>query len=533
VGRRIYDIYFKDLVTGKLLRDKIASVTPDFIWAADNKTVFFVRQDPETLRHYQVYRYELGGGEPELIFEEKDDTYGVGLGVSRTKKFLFLSVGKRDSTEIRVLKADEPRGTWRTFLPREMNHEYSIEDAGDRFYILTNWQAQNFRVMEAPHAAASKLEWKELIAHDAKTFIEGIDVYEKYMVLSQRQNGLTQLAVWLRDERRAHPVKFPDPVYQVEFYALPDYKSEIVRFNYESMVQPRSVMEEDYLGVNRTTRKVREVPGYDKDLYETRRLWAEANDGTLIPISLVMRKDRAMDGKGPLLLYAYGSYGISTEAYFRSTVVSLMDRGFAYAVAHIRGGSEMGREWYEQGRMFHKMNTFTDFIAAVEKLIHDKYTGEDHLHIMGGSAGGLLMGAVINLRPDLFKSAVAAVPFVDVLTTMLDASIPLTTGEYNEWGDPRIKEQYMVMRKYSPYDNIEAKAYPNLLVTTGYHDSQVQYWEPAKWVAKLREMKTDDNLLLMYTELEAGHSGASGRFEPLKTLAKTYGFILMLEGFKD
>lgn len=534
VGRRIYDIYFKDLTTGELRKDKISAVTPDFVWAADNKTVFFVRQDPETLRSYQLYRYEVGGGAgPELVYEEKDTTYNIGVDASKTHKFLFLGIEKRDSTETRVLRADDPHGAWRVFQAREKDHEYSIEDGGDGFYILTNWKAKNFRLMRAPYEATDKSEWKEVVPHDPRVFLETFDVYEKFLVIAQRENGLSQLAVRGRAGQKPRTLKFPDPAYEVALQPLPDYHSDVVRFRYESLVQPPSVIEEDFATEKRVLRKLREVPGYNKDLYETRRLWAPAPDGTLVPISLVMRKDRKLDGKSPLLLYAYGSYGLTTDVYFRSSVVSLLDRGFAFALAHIRGGSEMGREWYEQGRMFHKMNTFTDFIASAEKLIHDGYTSPEHLHIMGGSAGGLLMGAVINMRPDLFKGVVAMVPFVDVLTTMLDETLPLTTGEYNEWGDPRIKEQYMYMRRYSPYDNIERKAYPNLLVTTGYHDSQVQYWEPAKWVAKLREMKTDDHLLLLNTEFGAGHSGASGRFESLKTLAKEYAFILMLEGSKE
>ncbi|MBX3020785.1 MAG: S9 family peptidase [Bdellovibrionales bacterium] len=535
VGRRINDIYFKDLVSGKMLTDKIDDVTPNFIIAPDNKTVFYVRQDPETLRSYQLFRYEIGSGKPgELVYEEKDTTYNIGVELTKSQKYIFLQIEKRDSSEYRILEANNPRGQFEVFLPRELNHEYSMDDGGDRFYILTNWNARNFRLMEAPPTARSRTQWKEVVAHNPKVLLDGADVYQDFVVLSERENGLTQLKVLARHTGgHTRTLKFPDAAYEVNGIALPDYKSPVFRFNYQSLVVPPSVLEENFATEKRETLKTREVPNYDPNLYETRRIWASAPDGVLVPISLVMRKDTELNGKNPALLYGYGSYGYSMEPTFRSTAVSLMDRGFVFAVAHIRGGSEMGRDWYEQGRLSHKMNTFTDFIACAEKLIKDGYTSEKHLHIMGGSAGGLLMGAVINLRPDLFKSAIAAVPFVDVLTTMLDESIPLTTGEYREWGNPNIKEQYQDMRKYSPYDNIEKKAYPNLLVTTGYHDSQVQYWEPAKWVAKLRDLKTDDNLLLMYTELEAGHSGASGRFEALKTLAKEYAFILMLEGVKD
>lgn len=531
VGRRIYEISFRDLRTGKDLPDKIKAVTPNFVWAEDGKTVLFVRQDPETLRAYQLLRYELGQqGEPELVYEEKDTTYNVGVEASKTHKYIFLGIEKRDSSEVRVIPADQPRATFRTLIPREMHHEYSVEDGGDRLYVLTNWQAKNFRLMEAPYDLHAKSQLKEVIAHDPKVLLEHADVNAKFIALSARENGLSQIRILNRADGKVRPMTFPDPAYEVEFKAQPDYQTNTIRFEYESLVQPPSVIDEDFTTGKRETRKVREVPTYDKSLYETTRIWADAKDGTKVPVTLVMKKGLNLDGNNPTLLYGYGSYGMSMELYFRSTIVSLLDRGFVYAIAHIRGGSEMGRDWYEQGRLKNKMNTFTDFIASAEKLIADKYTSPAHLHIMGGSAGGLLMGAVLNLRPDLFKSAIAAVPFVDVMTTMLDDSIPLTTGEYNEWGNPNVKEQYGWMRAYSPYDNVTAKAYPNILVTTGYHDSQVQYWEPAKWVAKLRELKTDSNLLLMYTEMEAGHGGASGRFEALKTLAKEYAFILMLEG---
>lgn len=533
VGRRIYDLHFKDLRTGQMLGDRINNVTPNFVWAEDNKTIFFVRQDPETLRAYQVFRYELGSRQPELIYEEKDTTYNVGVEKTKTGKFILMQIEKRDSSEYRVLDARNPRGQFEVFLPRGTDHEYALEDAGDRFYVLTNWQAKNFRLMEAPYTARSQSQWKELIPHNPQVLLEGADVYEKYVVLSERENGLPQLKIWSRADKSGRLLKFPDPAYDVSNHPQPEYTNTTVRYEYESLVQPPQVIDEDFVSGKREVRKRREVPGYNADLYESRRLWAVAADGARVPISLVMRKGLKLDGQNPALLYGYGSYGLSMDVHFRGSVISLLDRGFVFAIAHIRGGSEMGREWYEAGRMFRKMNTFTDFIASAEKLIADKYTSREHLHIMGGSAGGLLVGAVINMRPDLFKGAIAAVPFVDVLTTMLDETIPLTTGEYNEWGNPNIREQYQYMRQYSPYDNVERKAYPNLLVTTGYHDSQVQYWEPAKWVAKLRDLKTDNNLLLMFTELEAGHSGASGRFEALKTLAKEYAFILMLEGIKE
>lgn len=531
-GRRIYDIHFRDLATGHTLKDSIKAVTADFVWAEDNKTLFYVRQDPETLRAYQVYRHEVGSGRPaELVYEEPDTTYNVAVDGSKTHKFLFIKIEKRDSTEYRYLDARDPGGKWQTFLPRSLNHEYFLGDGGDRFYILTNWKAKNFRVMQAPYETHAREKWTEVIAHDPGVLIEGIDVNEKFLVLSERSKGLTQLRVWSReDSKLSRLLHFDEPAYEVALRPLPEYGGTTIRFEYESLVQPSTIYDENFLTGQRTLRKRQEVRGYNQNLYETRRIWAMAPDKTLVPITIVKRKDVQLNGRNPMLLYGYGSYGLSLDLYFRSSVVSLLDRGFVYAIAHIRGGSELGRDWYEHGRLKHKMNTFTDFIASTETLIKEGYTSPEHLHIKGESAGGLLMGAVINMRPDLFKSAVAGVPFVDVLTTMLDEDLPLTTGEYNEWGDPRIRTDFEYMRQYSPYDNVERKAYPHLLVTTGYHDSQVQYWEPAKWVAKLRELKTDDHLLLLYTELEAGHGGASGRFEALKILAKEYAFILMLEG---
>ena len=534
VGRRIYDLYVKDLETGKVLKDHVAAITANVVWAADNKTLFYVRQDPKTLRAYQVYRYELGSGKSDLVYEEKDTTYNVSIDVSKRHGLLLMSIYKRDSSEWRLLDAHKPKGDFEVFWPRENDHEYSLVDGGDRLYILTNWRARNFRVMEAAVGTRDKAQWKEVIPPSDKIFIEAIDVFEKFLVINERENGLTQLRTLGRGADKTNRVlKFPDPVFEVVSFNLPDYASAFLRFKYESLVQPPSVYDETFAGEKRELKKVREVPGYNPNLYESRRDWATASDGTKIPISLLMKKGLVLDGSHPTLMEGYGSYGFSNGINFRASIFSLVDRGFVYALPHIRGGSEMGREWYEQGRLKHKMNTFTDFIAVTEKLITDKYTSAKHLYMIGASAGGLLMGAVMNLRPDLYNGVVAGVPFVDVLTTMLDETIPLTTGEYKEWGDPRIKDQYEYMKTYSPYDNVAAKSYPNLLVTTGYHDSQVQYWEPAKWVARLRDLKTNDNLVLLYTELDAGHAGASGRFEALKNLAKQDAFILMLEGFSD
>jgi oligopeptidase B len=533
VGRRIYEIRFRDLETGATLPDRVESATPSMAWAKDNKTLFFVRQDLETLRAHQLWRFELGVAAPLLIFEEKDTTYNVGVSSTKTHNFIFMDIQKRDSSEWRVLDAANPRGEFRIFLPRELKHEYHLDDGGDRFFVLTNWKAKNFRLMEAPLHARSKDEWKEVVPHDPAILREEIEVYESHVVLSERQQGLGQIRVRNRSQGTERLLNFDDPTYELTLRGLEEYRSTDLRFAYESFVQPPSIYDEDLASGKRVLKKERIVPGYDRSKYESKRIWAKATDGTLVPVSLVYLKGLKLDGSNPVLLYGYGSYGLSNSVNFFSAAFSLCDRGFVYAQAHIRGGSEMGREWYESGRLKFKMNTFTDFIASAEKLIADGYTSPQHLHIMGGSAGGLLVGAVMNMRPELFKSVSAGVPFVDVLTTMLDETIPLTTGEYNEWGDPRKKDEYMYMRQYSPYDNIQKRDYPHLFVTTGYHDSQVQYWEPAKWVAKLRDYKTDQNLLLMYTEFEAGHSGASGRFEALKLLAKEFAFILMVEGIKE
>lgn len=532
MGRRIYEIHFRDLRTGKFLPEKIENATPSMAWAKDNRTLFFVRQDKETLRAHQLWRYELGGV-PELVYEEKDTTFNVGISGTKTHNFVLMDIQKRDSSEWRILDASKPRGSFRIFSPREQNHEYQLEDGGDRFFILTNWQAKNFRVMEAPLDASTKTQWKEVIPHSADVLREQIEAYASHLVVAERKEGLGQLRVHNRSTQADRLLKFQDPTYEVTLRSLENYDSPVLRFAYESFVQPPAVYEEGLADGKRVLRKEREVPGYNAHLYESKRIWATAADGVRVPISLVYRKGLKLDGTHPVLLYGYGSYGISNTVNFFGSVFSLCDRGFIWAQPHIRGGSEMGRDWYEKGRLKFKMNTFTDFIASAEKMIADGYTSPQHLHIMGGSAGGLLVGAVMNMRPDLFKSVSAGVPFVDVLTTMLDESIPLTTGEYNEWGDPRVKEDYFYMKQYSPYDNIAKKSYPNLFVTTGYHDSQVQYWEPAKWVAKLREYKTDQNLLLLYTEFDAGHSGASGRFEALKLLAKEFAFILMVEGHKE
>ena len=526
VGRRFYDLFVHDIKTKK--RKKIAgNITPSFVWAEDGKTVFYVKQDPDTLRSNQMYRINVDADkEPVLIFEEKDITFDIGVAKSRTNRYLFLVSSTRDSSEWHYLDAKTPTGHWQVFSPREANHEYGLEDSGSDFLILTNWKAPEFRLMRANVEARKKEAWTEVIPERKGLLLQSVDAYKDFWVLSEREKGLTQIRIFDPKTKAGRLLAFPDEAYVVSGMNLPDFASAQVRFLYSSLIQPYTVYEENVANQKREVLKIDKVPGYDQSKYVTKRLWATAKDGTQIPLSIVMKKDLELDGRAPGLLYGYGSYGLSTEPGFDETVFSLVDRGFVYAQAHIRGGSEMGRQWYDNGRLEKKMNTFTDFIAAGEYLIKEKYVAPKRLSAQGGSAGGLLMGAVINLRPDLFKSVLAEVPYVDALTTMLDETIPLTASEYREWGNPNDKKYYDVIKSYSPYDNVKAQAYPHIFVTTGYHDSQVQYWEPAKWVAKLREVKTDKNLLLFFTDLKSGHSGASGRFELLKQLAKEWVFVL-------
>lgn len=526
VGRRFYDLYVHDL-KARTTKKVVSQITPSFVWAEDGKTVFYVKQDPETLRSNQMYRINLETDEkPTLIYEEKDVTFNIALGKSRTHRYLFMVSSTRDSSEWHYLDAKNPGGAWAVFSPREANHEYGLEDTGSDFLILTNWKAPEFRLMRAKIEARQKDAWTEIIPERKGLLLQSVDAYQDFWVLSEREKGLTQIRLFDPQKKSGRLLSFPDEAYLVSSMNLPDFKSDRVRFLYSSLIQPYTVYEESVTNEKREVLKIDKVPGYDQSRYVTKRLWAEAKDGTKIPVSIVMQKDVKLDGKAPGLLYGYGSYGLSTEPAFDETIFSLVDRGYVYAQAHVRGGSEMGRQWYDNGRLEKKMNTFTDFIAAGEYLIREKYVSPRRLSAQGGSAGGLLMGAVINLRPDLFKSILAEVPYVDALTTMLDESIPLTASEYREWGNPNEKKYYDVIKAYSPYDNVKAQNYPHIFVTTGYHDSQVQYWEPAKWVAKLRELKTDQNLLLFHTDMKAGHSGASGRFEMLKQLAKEWVFVL-------
>jgi oligopeptidase B len=534
LSRRIYTIYFKDLITGEISTEVIENTTGRATWANDNKTIFYSVKDEQTLRPNQVFRYELGNSKKsELVFQEDDETFNCYVYKSRSKKFIIIGSSATMSDEIRLLEADNPTGEFRIFQQRERGLEYSIGHFNNQFYIKTNFEAKNFRLMEVAEGETAKGNWKEVIAHRSDVMLESFMVFKHFLVLDERIKGVSQLRIINQQLNKDHYIEFGEDAFTVWLSVNPEFDTDILRIGYTSLTTPNSTY--DY---NMQTKKLdllkrqEVVGGYSIEEYKSERIYAIAEDAIEVPISLVYKKGTLLDGSAPLLLYAYGSYGHTIDPYFSSTRLSLLDRGFVFAIAHIRGGQVMGRQWYEDGKLLKKMNTFTDFIACAQYLVNAKYTSSDTLFAMGGSAGGLLMGVIANLEPNLFKGVVSAVPFVDVVTTMLDDSIPLTTGEYDEWGNPNEKEYYDYMLSYSPYDNVEAKKYPNMLVTAGYHDSQVQYWEPAKWVAKLRELKTDDNLLLLHTNMEAGHSGASGRFQPYKETALEYAFMLYLMGIE-
>ena len=531
VSRRQYRIRFRDLKSGRDHPDEIRMTDGSMAWAADSRTLVYPVIDPETLRSFKVCRHRLGAPADAVVYEEKDETFDVGIRRSRSRKYLLLASNSTLSDEFRFLDAAKPEGELRTFQSRRRGLEYDIDHFNGRFYVLTNDGAVNFKLMEAAEDKTGREYWTELIAHRPDVLLEDFELFRGYLVLSERRAGLTQVRVIPWGEKQGYEIEFPEQAYMAypAFTSEPD--TDLMRFSYTSLTTPSSVYEFDMKTRSRRLLKREEVlGGYNPERYATERLMAPAYDGTLVPISLVYRKDTPRNAATPLYLYGYGSYGASMDPSFRAVRLSLLDRGFIYALAHVRGGQEMGRRWYDDGKLFKKMNTFTDFISCAEYLVRRGYTSPARLFASGGSAGGLLMGAVANLRPDLFRGIVAAVPFVDVVTTMLDPSIPLTTSEYDEWGDPNQPDCYDYMLSYSPYDNVRAKAYPALLVTTGLHDSQVQYFEPAKWVARLRVLKTDANPLLLRTNMEAGHGGASGRFRRLEETAFEYAFLLRLAG---
>jgi oligopeptidase B len=535
-GRRIYSAYLKNLTTGEILPDVLTNVTENLTWANDNKTLFYGKQDETTLRQYQIHRHVLGTdpGEDQLVFQEDDETFVTYIFRTKSKKFLMIISSQTVSQEYRYLDAGNPFGEFQVFLPREREHEYHIEHFQDRFIIRTNSGAKNFRLVSTPVEKPERRLWQEIIPHREDVYLGDFELFKDYLVLEERARGLTQIRVIPWSGSAGHYLEFDEPAYRANLGVNLEFDTTLLRFEYTSMKTPVSIYDYDMVAHSKTLLKRDEVlGGFDPENYVTERLNARAADGTVVPVSVLYRKGLKKDGTNPLLLYGYGSYGLSIDASFASPRLSLVDRGFVFAIAHVRGGQEMGRRWYEDGKLLNKKNTFTDFIACAEFLISEKFTNPQKLFAMGRSAGGLLMGAVSNLRPDLFKGIVAEVPFVDVITTMLDSSIPLTSGEYDEWGDPNQGQCYDYMLSYSPYDNVEKKAYPAMLITGGLHDSQVQYWEPAKWAAKLRELKTDENRLLLKTNMDAGHGGASGRFRRHHETAFSYAFLLDLAGINE
>jgi len=537
VSRRQYTLRFKNLKTGEFLPDMIPNTTGGAVWANDNKTVFYTMKDP-SLRSFKIFSHTLGTpvSTDKEVYHEADETFGTFVYKTKSEKYIIIGSGSTLSQEYRFIDASNPNSAFKVIQPRERGLEYSVDHFGDSFYIRTNKDgATNFKLMKTPVTKTTKENWTEVIPHRKDTYLENLEIFKDYLVLQERREGLTHMRIkkW-NDPKTDYFVDFGEEAYTANISINPDFDSKVLRYGYSSLTTPSSTFDYNMETKEKTLLKEQEVVGdFDKNNYESKRIYATAKDGTKIPVSLVYRKGIKLDGNNPTLQYAYGSYGYSTNPTFASPRLSLLDRGFVYAIAHIRGGQEMGRQWYEDGKMMKKKNTFTDFVDVSEYLIEQKYTSPEKLFAQGGSAGGLLMGAVVNMRPELYKGVHASVPFVDVITTMLDTSIPLTTGEFDEWGNPAGKEAYDYMLSYSPYDNVERKEYPNLLVTTGLHDSQVQYFEPAKWVAKLREMKTDDNMLLLHTNMDAGHGGASGRFQPYRETALQYAFFLKLAGITE
>lgn len=531
VSRRQYVIRFRDLSTGQELPDVITNTSGGGAWA-DNRTFFYSRKD-KTLRSYKIFRHTLGTDEKQdvEVFHETDGAFSCDVYRDRTDAFVMISTGSTLSTEEWYLPVGDPQGRFKVVLPREEEHEYSVQHANGEFFILTNWKAENFRLMKCPVASTAKETWVELVPHRADVLLEDVELFKDHMVFSERKDGLTHLRVRKLSTGEEHPIIFNDPAYVVFSGTNPEYDSDKLRYGYTSLTTPSSVYEHDLNSRADILLKQQEVVGtFNAADYTSERIWAPARDGQRVPVSIVYCKGTLIDGTSPLLLYGYGSYGYSMDPTFSSARLSLLDRGFVFALAHIRGGEELGRAWYDNGRMEHKLNTFTDFIDCAEHLLKNKYADPGRLFCMGGSAGGLLVGAVTNMRPDLWNGVVAEVPFVDVVTTMLDDSIPLTTGEFDEWGDPKEKEAYERMLSYSPYDNVKDAGYPAMLVLTGFHDSQVQYWEPAKWVQRLREHQKADEPIILKTNMEAGHGGASGRFERLKEVALIYAFLVQRAG---
>ena len=534
VSRRQYFLRIKNLETGEIYKDIIDNTTGGSVWANDNKTIFYTKKDPVTLRSEKIYRHVLGTptSEDVEVFHEKDDTFGAYVTKSKSDKYIIIGSYSTVSTEAQYLDANNPTGAFTMLQPRERDLEYSVAHFGDYFYLLTNKDnAINFKLMKTPVRNTTKDNWVDVIPHREDTLLEDFSIFKDYLVMEERTNGLNKIRIKRWDNTEDYYLPFNEETYAAGVYANPDFDTDVIRYSYNSFTTPSSVIDFNMKDQSKEIKKEQEVLGgkFQKENYISKRVWATTRDGKEVAISLVYHKDTKINCNTPVLQYAYGSYGYTIPDSFSTTRLSLLDRGFVYALAHIRGSEYLGREWYDDGKMLNKINTFNDFIDCSQYLIDNNYTSAEHLYAMGGSAGGLLMGAVVNMNPELYNGIIASVPFVDVISTMLDDSIPLTTGEYDEWGNPNDKEYYDYIKSYSPYDQVKAKDYPNILVTTGYHDSQVQYWEPAKWVAKLRELKTDNKLLLLETNMEAGHGGASGRFDALKETAKMYTFFLALE----
>lgn len=534
VSRRQYTIYIKNLETGEILKDAVQNTEGDPCWAADNKTIFYTSKNPVTLLSEKIMRHKLGtdAAEDVMVYEEKDKSNYIGVGKSKNNQYIFIFSQATMASEWRMIEAARPDDDFKVFQPRMKDVLYDITPLSDKFLIRTNKDdAKNFKLMECPLNQTDASNWKEVIPVRTDVLLQSVEEFQDFIVINERKDGLVKLRIRSLNDNAEHYLDFGEPTYAANFGANPEYNSTNLRYGYTSLTTPSSTYDYDMFSKVKTLKKQQEVlGGYNPADYTTERLNATAKDGTTVPISLVYKNGFKKDGNAPLLLYGYGSYGASMDASFSSTRLSLLDRGFVFAIAHIRGGQEMGRQWYEDGKLMKKINTFNDFIDCGKYLVSEKYTSNKHLYAMGGSAGGLLMGAIINMAPEMWNGIVAQVPFVDVVNTMLDESIPLTTNEFDEWGNPKDKDAYFYMKSYSPYENIEKKDYPNMLVTTGLHDSQVQYFEPAKWVAKLREMKTDNNLLLLKTNMEFGHGGASGRFDYLKDVALNYAFLFKLEG---
>ena len=536
VGRRKYTWRFRDLVSGQDLPETIADMTADGVWAEDGRTFFYSAKDPETLRSFQVRRHELGAdpAADPVVFQEDDETFSVSLDKTKSRRFLLIHSSQTVSDEVRFVAADQPQGQWRVFQPRERGLEYDIDHIEDRFIIHTNLDAVNFRLMECAETATGRTQWRPLIPHRDDVLLTDFEVFREHLVLEERTGGLVRLHVQSWSGEQGTDIAFDDPTYDAYILSTPELDNEVLRYAYSSLTTPDSVYDHDLRTGVRTLRKRDEVVGdFDPAWYQAEYVHATAVDGSQVPVSLVYRRDSFERGQNPCLLYGYGSYGYSMDAGFRSWRLSLLDRGFVFAIAHVRGGQEMGRRWYDDGKLLRKKNTFTDFIDSGRHLTAEGYADPERLYAMGGSAGGLLIGAVMNMAPEMWHGVVAQVPFVDVITTMLDESIPLTAGEYDEWGNPNDRTFYDYMLSYSPYDQVAAREYPNTLVTTGLHDSQVQYWEPAKWVARLRAVKTDENLLLMHTNMDAGHGGASGRFRRHRETALECAFLLRLAGIDE